>query len=144
MANWLRKNEIAKELGKTPRQIDEMFKRGEVEDNGKSGMKRRFKYKETSTLDNASSYDLKEKHLEVKIKKEQQLLYDNRALLIDKAKDIFVNVYHNPRIQEFSEIVRKYGQGNKELINAWNYQITAGLDKKSKELQLGLAELITS
>ena len=143
MSNWLRKNEIAKKFGKTPRQIDEMFKRGELEDNGKSGMKRRFKYEEASATDNvASSYDLKEKHLEVKIKKEEQLLYENKLLLAEKIVDVFINLYHLPRILKLTEIVRKHG--TEELITAWNKQVEIGATENLKELQDELQNLTLS
>lgn len=133
MVKWLRKNEIAKFIGKTPRQIDEMFKRGEVEDNGKSGMKRRFKFLSQNEAEVLAPYDLKEKHLEVKIKKEEQLLYENKLLLAEKIADVFINIYHLPRILKLTEIVRKHG--TEELITAWNKQTEIGATENLKELQ---------
>ena len=130
---WLRGVELAKRLQINVREVYKRFERGELEDNGKSGMKRRFKFLTQNDSEVLAPYDLKEKHLEVKIKKEEQLLYENKLLLAEKVADAFINIYHLPRILTLTEVVRKHG--TEELITAWNKQAEIGATENLRELQ---------
>ena len=141
---WLSGMETAKYLNINQRQVYKDFDAGKLEDNGLKGHRRRFKIIEVvdsqeSKSRTVTSYDLKDQHLQIRIKKEEQLLYENKLLLAEKIADCFLEIYHLPRISKLTELVRKYG--NEELIAAWNKQIDLGATESLKELQDELQRL---
>lgn len=140
--------ETAKALGIHIRLVYKLFDEGKLLDNQKTGHARKFKVPKdqikTSTEaeeEKISSYDLKEQHLQVRIKKEEQMLYENKLMLADKIADVFINIYHLPRIMKLTEIVRKYNENPKELIEQWNKQIELGATENLRELQDELQKL---
>ena len=83
---------------------------------------------------------LKDAHLAVKIKREQQQLYDQRLLFVEKIKDIFLQEYHLPRMAGLTEVIRKHG--NMELFEKWNQEIKNGSTENLENLVQALRDVI--
>lgn len=142
---WLPKFEYSKRTGKSAREVDGMVLRGEIEFRGPEGRSRTYKYETDSDNEikeetKLSLNELKEQHLEARIKREEQLLYGNRLLLAENVSEIFIEHYHLPLITKLTEIVQRYGTA--ELIEKWNEAIQSGSNKDSESLQLELKRVI--
>lgn len=140
---WLPKHELQKRIGKTAREVDGMIARGEVEFRGPEGRLRTYKYesdKDIVTDKKFSLNELKEQHLEARIKREEQLLFANRLLLAENVSEIFIEHFHLPLITKLTDLVQKYG--TKELIDKWNEVIQSGSNSESENLQQELKKVI--
>lgn len=141
---WIPKFEYQKRTGKSAREVDGMILRGELEYTGPEGRERRYKYEtpneESDNWKKLNINELKEQHLEARIKREEQLLYANRLLLAENVSEIFIEYYHLPLITQLTYLVQQYG--SKELIDKWNEAIRNGSNKESENLQLELKKVI--
>lgn len=137
---WLRGFEAIKQLGIKARDFYRLVDSGKYEDNGKTKTRRKFKIPMDSDEEIETPQDLKEKHLEVKIKKDEQLLYHHKFSLIEMAVEACKEEILSPVIISITEFIRI--NASQEMLNKWNQNIENILKERQLPLQKALLNLL--